>query len=162
VEAAKIKANTTGEGLIDLALVEKGLTAPLTAAALTATLAADTAQIAEAAAQTLTQAGFASTDVTRIVLVGGSSLLANVSGAVHALLPTQGSNTRTPLPPSWPGSPSPLKKTADRGCKVGFNPPPGRVKSGLCSSSPPSITSPDSTIPRACAGRCRTCAGPKG
>jgi hypothetical chaperone protein len=87
VEAAKIAANTKGGGLIDLALVEKGLTAPLTAAALTATLAADTAQIAEAAAQTLTQAGVAPTDVTRIVLVGGSSLLANVSGAVHALLP---------------------------------------------------------------------------
>ncbi|SMY07039.1 Hsp70 family protein [Flavimaricola marinus] len=87
VERAKIGANKNGQGRIDLGIVEKGLSETLTAEAMSDTLTAETAQIANAASQTLADAGVAPSDVARIVLVGGSSLLSSVSGAVHALMP---------------------------------------------------------------------------
>lgn len=87
VEKAKIGANTNGQGRIDLGIVEKGLSESLTAPAVSDTLSQETAQIAEAAQQTLSDAGVSPSEVDRIVLVGGSSLLASVSGAVHAVMP---------------------------------------------------------------------------
>lgn len=88
VEYGKIRANASdGAALIDLKLLERGLSVPLDAAGMTQTLAEQTAAIGACAAETLAQAGIAADRVERIVLVGGSSLLAAVQAEMRALCP---------------------------------------------------------------------------
>ncbi|MBY6138562.1 Hsp70 family protein [Leisingera daeponensis] len=88
VEHGKIRANAgDGTALIDLKLLQRGLSVPLDAAAMTQTLAEQTAAIGACAAETLAQAGLAAEKVDRIVLVGGSSLLASVQAEMRALCP---------------------------------------------------------------------------
>ncbi|MCB4455560.1 Hsp70 family protein [Leisingera sp. McT4-56] len=88
VEHGKIRANASdGAALIDLKLLERGLSEPLDAAGMTQTLAEQTAAIGACAAETLAQAGIAADRVERIVLVGGSSLLAAVQAEMRSLCP---------------------------------------------------------------------------
>lgn len=88
VERGKIAANGAGgDGSIDLGIVERGLRVPLTAQAMNATLDREVAAIAGAATETLALTGITPDRIARIVPVGGSSLLAAVSGAVQALMP---------------------------------------------------------------------------
>ncbi|MQQ06886.1 Hsp70 family protein [Epibacterium sp. SM1979] len=88
VEAGKIAANTpAAEARIDLRLLERGLAAPLAATEMHHSLTPSMETIRSAAAETLTQAGVTPTDVTRLVLVGGSSLLTTVQSALADLCP---------------------------------------------------------------------------
>ncbi|QQA41616.1 Hsp70 family protein [Pelagovum pacificum] len=88
VERGKIDANREGANArIDLSPVEKGLKIPLPEPVLTSDLAGWSSDIAEAALETVAQAGLAPGDVDRIVCVGGSSLLRPVSTAVSDALP---------------------------------------------------------------------------
>ncbi len=87
VERAKIAANAAPRTDINLAIVEKGLTAPLTGQDMAAALAHFTQSIQDAAAQTLADADVSPNRVSRIVFVGGSSLMSVVTAALSALLP---------------------------------------------------------------------------
>lgn len=88
VERGKIRANgAAAEGLIDLKLLERGLSVPMGTTQMNATLAEQTAAIGSSAAHTLQQAGISADQVARIVLVGGSSLLAAVQGEMQHLCP---------------------------------------------------------------------------
>lgn len=89
VERAKIAAEDAGPGgaVIDLGMIEPGLACPLGAAALAGTLAEPIAEIVGAAARTLELADLPPARIERVVMVGGSSLLAPVAGAVRALMP---------------------------------------------------------------------------
>ncbi|KIC30078.1 Hsp70 family protein [Leisingera sp. ANG-M6] len=88
VEHGKIRANgTDAAAQIDLKLLERGLSVPLDAAGMTQTLMEQTAAIGTCAAETLAQAGIEAMNVERIVLVGGSSLLAAVQAEMRALCP---------------------------------------------------------------------------
>lgn len=89
VEDAKIAANTGAVALpeIDLRMVEKGLRLPLYPVAMTATLNKMAGQIGDAAGVCLEQARVAPEDVTRIIFVGGTSLMQVVETALTARLP---------------------------------------------------------------------------
>ena len=84
VEAGKIAAND-GQGVIDLTALERGLTVPLTRQALGDTLSDLTAQIRDAAWETLSDT--APRDVAAVVYVGGSSLMGTVTQAMTDLFP---------------------------------------------------------------------------
>jgi hypothetical chaperone protein len=89
VERGKIRSNgADGDGSIDLKLLQRGLSVPLGAQAMNATLAEQTAAIGACAEETLQQAGIAPEQVTRVVLVGGSSLLAAVQAQMQQLCPS--------------------------------------------------------------------------
>ena len=85
VEAGKIAANDTPQGVIDLRALEAGLTVPLSRQALGDTLSDLTAQIGDAAWETLGDT--APRDVAAIVFVGGSSLMGTVTRAMTDLFP---------------------------------------------------------------------------
>ena len=89
VEAAKIDANTQTAAIpeIDLHMVEKGLRLPLYPVAMTATLDNMACQIGDAACACLKQASVAPEDVTRIIFVGGTSLMQIVETALTTRLP---------------------------------------------------------------------------
>ena len=87
VERGKIAVNGGGGGKIGLGMVEPGLSVPLDAPALDASLAETMGAVTEAAAQTLRQAEIAPDRVSRVVLVGGSSLMRSVRDGVQALCP---------------------------------------------------------------------------
>lgn len=88
VERGKIRANgADADGLIDLKLLERGLTVALGGTLMNDTLLEQTAAIRSCAAQTLEQAGIRAELVSRVVLVGGSSLLAAVQGEMQVLCP---------------------------------------------------------------------------
>lgn len=85
VEAGKIAANDTQATAlpeIDLAVLETNLRVPLPAPLLTVTLAEMAAQIAVVAGETVQKAGAAPGDVTKLILVGGSSLMEVVGTAL--------------------------------------------------------------------------------
>ena len=87
VEAGKIAANETGTGRIDMAQIERGLDAALDRLALETSLGAFVSQIAEAAVATV-KAGAAEPDqVTRVIFVGGSSLVGAVGTTLTTLFP---------------------------------------------------------------------------
>ncbi|MBY6134834.1 Hsp70 family protein [Nocardioides marinus] len=89
VERGKIRSNgADGDGSIDLKLLQRGLSVPLGEQAMNATLAEQTAAIGACAEETLQQAGISPEQVTRVVLVGGSSLLAAVQAQMQQLCPT--------------------------------------------------------------------------
>jgi len=86
VEAAKIVANDVNANAlpeVDLSVLEKGLRVPLPAALLSYTLAEMAGQIAQAALDTVEDAAA----VDKLVLVGGSSLMGVVDGALRAAFP---------------------------------------------------------------------------
>lgn len=87
VERGKIAANRTGSARISLAPVEPGLSAPITAGTLAAALSGFRAQIEAAAMETLGKAGIAPRTVRHVMLVGGSSLMDLVTGAMQGLFP---------------------------------------------------------------------------
>ena len=90
VEAGKIKANDTGVlslPEIDLGVLETGLRVPLPAALLTVTLADMAQEIAQVAIETVVLAELKPQDVTRLILVGGSSLMGVVDGALRGAFP---------------------------------------------------------------------------
>ena len=87
VERGKIAANAGDAAAIEMGFIERGLTAPLDAGRLDATLADGRARLRAAAADVLANAGVAPTDVGRVILVGGSSLMRFVSEEARALCP---------------------------------------------------------------------------
>ncbi|MEP4248149.1 Hsp70 family protein [Tateyamaria sp.] len=89
VEAAKIDANSAAAAIPEfrLDMVEKGLRLPLYPVAMTATLNKMATQIGDAAHACLEQADVSPEDVTRIIFVGGTSLMQVVETALTARLP---------------------------------------------------------------------------
>lgn len=88
VERGKIAANRPdGQGAIDMAEIEPGLTAPIDAASMNSALAGYREDLRAAAAETLTAAGIAPEAIDDVVLVGGSSLMRLVSEEMRALCP---------------------------------------------------------------------------
>jgi len=87
VEAAKIAANSSSAGVIDLGVVERGLRAELSHGALMAELFEAAERIGDCAQAALAQAGCRADQVDRVVFVGGSSLLAVVQARLGALFP---------------------------------------------------------------------------
>ncbi|MEP2891681.1 Hsp70 family protein [Tateyamaria sp.] len=89
VEAAKIDANSVAAAIPEfrLDMVEKGLRLPLYPVAMTATLNKMADQIGDAAHACLEQADVSPEDVTRIIFVGGTSLMQVVETALIARLP---------------------------------------------------------------------------
>ncbi len=75
VEAAKITANGSGMGEINLSVIEPGLQPPLSEADLMTGLWSMVERIGQAASDTATLAGVAEEAVDRVVFVGGSSLI---------------------------------------------------------------------------------------
>ncbi|MEY1557312.1 Hsp70 family protein [Yoonia sp. R2331] len=86
-ERAKIAANAEPTAQIDLRIIERGLSAPLTSDAMSDALSDYAAQIAAAASETLTRANVAPRQINQIVFVGGSSLMGVVASALTTLLP---------------------------------------------------------------------------
>jgi hypothetical chaperone protein len=87
VEAGKIAANTSGQGKIDLGIIEKGLGAELKSAAMAASLQGFQDELKAAILETLKLAGLKSNDVGAAVYVGGTSLMRTVPDAVAQVLP---------------------------------------------------------------------------
>mgnify|MGYP000014656864 CR=1 FL=1 len=88
VEQGKIAANDgAAEPRIWLDPVERDLFAPLSAAALSASLAPQADRLAEGAQDTLRAAGVEAGRVQRVVYVGGSSLMSLVSDTMRAQFP---------------------------------------------------------------------------
>lgn len=90
VEAGKIAANGRGAGpaaSIDMGMIGAGLSAPVTPASLDASLSGFRAALRQTMHETLNHAGLAAADVSRIVLVGGSSLMGMVAQEAQTLLP---------------------------------------------------------------------------
>jgi len=89
VERGKIAANKSdpGWGMIDLRMVESGLSPKLAGGDLDRVLEPFTTKIAKAALETLKIAGCPESRVGKIVFVGGSSLMGVVEHATRAVLP---------------------------------------------------------------------------
>ena len=88
VERGKIRANgAENTAAIDLKLLQRGLSVPMPAADMNQTLAEQTRSIGLCAAETLDLAGLEGAQVDRIVMVGGSSLLAAVQAEMRSLCP---------------------------------------------------------------------------
>lgn len=87
VERGKIAANSGEAARIAMGLVEPGLAAPVTAASMEAALEGYRPKLREAAQDCLAAAGVAAEEVASVILVGGSSLMALVSGEMAALCP---------------------------------------------------------------------------
>jgi hypothetical chaperone protein len=87
VERGKIAANSGEAARIAMGLVEPGLAAPVTAASMEAALEGYRPKLREAAQDCVAAAGVAAEEVASVILVGGSSLMALVSGEMAALCP---------------------------------------------------------------------------
>lgn len=88
VERGKIAANGGEDGAaIRLDLVEPGLSAPLSADAVSESLARHADALAQGARETLRMAGVDAREVGQVIYVGGSSLMAMVSAAMRAEFP---------------------------------------------------------------------------
>jgi len=89
VEAAKIAANsgTVAAPEVDLSVVSPQLRVPLYPVAMTATLTDMANNIAAAAEHTLNAAGTDPGAVTKVIFVGGTSLMQVVRDALRDLLP---------------------------------------------------------------------------
>ena len=87
VEKAKISANTGRGRGIDLGFLEKGLALDLTEDDLNRVLAESAAEIASAAQEALRVANIRPDQITRVVMVGGSSLMHVIEFAIRATLP---------------------------------------------------------------------------
>lgn len=84
VEHGKIAGNRATGGIIDLRCIGPGLPVPLDRHRLAADLAAVATQITAAASQTCAMAGQTPDTITRVVLVGGSSLMDVIEQALRA------------------------------------------------------------------------------
>ncbi len=87
VERGKILCNREGTARIGLGVIEPGLGCDLTRAAMEHSLHEELAQIRAAAAEALAQGGVDPAQVTRLVMVGGSSLLHAVRRDLQTLCP---------------------------------------------------------------------------
>ncbi|SLN38588.1 Chaperone protein DnaK [Pseudoruegeria aquimaris] len=88
VEAGKIAANgAAGQGRIDMAMIEAGLSVPITGEEMNAELEKARAALGQAARETVERAGVAPGEVGRVILVGGSSLMGFVAQEMQALFP---------------------------------------------------------------------------
>ena len=88
VEKGKIRANGSDSHTgIDLAVLRRGLSAPLDQQKMGRTLAPMVADIRSHAAETLRAASVSPSDITRCVMVGGSGLLGDVRAALSSLCP---------------------------------------------------------------------------
>ncbi|MEL0438699.1 Hsp70 family protein [Phycobacter sp. K97] len=89
VERAKIAINQPGTPStpVNLAVLERGLQAPLAGDELSDLLSAQMEELTEAARDTLRMAELARAEVSRIVLVGGSSLLSCLQAHMETLFP---------------------------------------------------------------------------
>lgn len=89
VERGKIQANDPdlAEPRIDLRIVERGLSAHLSPDQMQLSLASMVAAIAHSARETLDKADVAPARIDRLVMVGGSSLLHAIEGALQDLCP---------------------------------------------------------------------------
>ena len=88
VERGKIAANAAGaRAQINMGVIERGLAAQITEGSLNAALAAYSAQIREAAMETLVRAQIAPWLVQSVVFVGGSSLMGMVAREMADLCP---------------------------------------------------------------------------
>ncbi len=88
VEGAKIAANTGSEQGIDLGVIEPGLSLPLADKNLTRALGPSAFDIRDAALDAVAAAKLQPSDITRVVMVGGSSLMRVVEDAIRAAFPT--------------------------------------------------------------------------
>ena len=91
VEAGKIAANdvnATALPEVDLSILEKGLRVPMPAAMLTYTLTDMAEQIAQSGLETIKQAGLESEAVSKLILVGGSSLMGVVDASLRNACPS--------------------------------------------------------------------------
>lgn len=89
VERGKIAANAQGvRTAIDLAFVERGLRAPITAGSLNASLAVFSPPLRAAMYETLVQAEVSPGQIGSVILVGGSSLMGLVRREVQMVCPT--------------------------------------------------------------------------
>jgi hypothetical chaperone protein len=87
VEEGKITANTQGRGVIDLGVVERGLSVQLEHALMDDLLGPMAQKMAQAGLTTVDQASFAPEAVTHLVFVGGSSLMQVTRKALEAAFP---------------------------------------------------------------------------
>lgn len=88
VEAGKIEANTTNtKAQIELAEIELGLNAPVTPAGISQALGEHMNEISLASQETLRLAGFSSSQIDRVIYVGGSSLISLVPSTLNAIFP---------------------------------------------------------------------------
>ena len=88
VERGKIAANSGDvKSVIDLGLVERGLSAQLPTEALVSVLSEYSQALHRGAQETLVLAGLEAKDVERVIYVGGSSLLTMVSDTMKAQFP---------------------------------------------------------------------------
>lgn len=88
VEDGKIAANARDDGArVSLAMLERGLAAPLPPHALAESLSRHADPLREAALATLARADLDAARVDEVVYVGGSSLMAVVPETMHALFP---------------------------------------------------------------------------
>ncbi|WP_417699214.1 Hsp70 family protein [Pseudophaeobacter sp.] len=89
VERGKILTNgaDTSNPRIDLRILERGLSAPLAPAQMQHSLAAMMDQIARCAAETLARGAVTPSQIDRLVMVGGSSLLSSLEAALCQLCP---------------------------------------------------------------------------
>lgn len=87
IETAKIGTNQNGAGTVDLRLVERGLAVPVDRPLLAKELGPSAVLIGENALRAIEIAGVRPDDVTKVVMVGGSSLLQVVEDEVRARLP---------------------------------------------------------------------------
>lgn len=88
IERAKIAINNTERAEdIDMGFIEKNLSKIATPESLNAALTASQAQLGKAAAASLDMAGVKPSDIGRVILVGGSSLMSFVSDEMRALCP---------------------------------------------------------------------------
>jgi hypothetical chaperone protein len=85
VEAGKIAVNTSGNGEIDLRVVERGLGVQLETETVEGLLSPMTGQMAEAALVTVAMANVAPQDVTHLIFVGGSSLMKVTRDSLQAV-----------------------------------------------------------------------------
>jgi len=89
VERGKIAANKAGDAgaRIDLRMVESQLSAGLSSNDMATSLARHAAQIHDCALETLALAGLQAGQVTRVIFVGGSSLMAVVEATMRGIFP---------------------------------------------------------------------------
>ena len=89
VEAAKIELNSKGLASVDMRLdaLEKNLTSQLPALGLAHTLHPSAQQIADMAQHCVQRADFEVSEVTHLILVGGSSLMQVVQDTVSNTFP---------------------------------------------------------------------------
>lgn len=89
VERGKITANSKDvqRAIVDLNIIEPGLSAEIFPGALAQTLLPHADKIRVCALETLAMADFAGDDVERVIFVGGSSLMAVIEQAMSGLFP---------------------------------------------------------------------------